>query len=135
MNNFKLNFTMIAHEEPRTFAIREKDENGKEIRDGKKIGERTTIATLFVRNFDADLGEKLNADKTYPYCHTVVLRLTPELFSKIKPFENLTFICDSYAAGRYDERIMPRKVKIGGEYISLRSDDVDETKTSSLEAL
>lgn len=140
MNNFKLNFVMIAHEEPKTFDVKEKDANGKPIKDGKKIGEMTTITTLFVRNIDTDLGEKLNVDKSYPYCDTVLLRLSPELFNKIKPFENLTFICDSYStvSGKYaTERLMPRKVKIGGQYISLRSDDVDETKTSmsSLEVL
>lgn len=134
MNNFKLNFTMIGHEPPRTFDIKEKDADGNPKKNGS-VRKMTVIPTLFVRSFDADLDERLNEDKTYPYCDTCVIRLSPELFAKIKPFENLPFICDSYAAGKYEERLTPRKVKIGGQYISLRSDDVDPTKTSSLEAL
>lgn len=135
MNNFKINCVMIGHEEPKTFDVKEKDENGKPKKDGKKIGEMTVVPTLFVRAVDADLGEKMNADKTYPFCDVFVVRLSPELFNKFKAFEPVTFICDSYAAGKYEERIMPKKVKIGGDIIPLRADDVDTTKTSTLEAL
>ena len=121
MNNFKLNFALVAHS-TRTYKNKDSGE------------ETTTVSCLFVRTIDKDLDEKMNEDNTYPYCDALTVRLAPAMFEQVKAFKDTPFICDSYAEGKYKERISARKIKIGGSYVSLRADDIEDT-VSSVEAV
>lgn len=119
MNNFKMNFALVGKGARRDW----KD---------KKTGvEKSAVPCLLVRAVDVDLGELMNADKTYPHVDAVVVRLLPELADKLVAYKSIVCVCDSMALGEYQEKISVRKIKIGNEFISLFAEDnIDKVSTA-----
>lgn len=119
MNSMKLGFNLIAHG-----AVREiKDRETKQVTARK-------VPCLFIRFVDKEIGEVMNQDGTYPSTDVLNVSLDENFFKSVNPKSVTYFVCDSYAING-NELVVARKIRIGDQFVSLKSEDVKTDKVVS----